>query len=145
MIRAIVMPACHGKSSFHQLRPDLWDAGELVESKEVLRLKRAKARDLGDWNAFDNWWVESMLQTLEGQNAYVMIPYVTIAAHLGAPIHATIILPEHTVLEKLLTRPKSGIEFALSSRIDALEHSTNIIRLEDYNDISTFLKQLPAT
>lgn len=144
MVTSVIMPPCHGKTTFHNPSRGIIDAGELVGSKIALRAARQSARETGNWAAFDEFWCQQILTHLPENALVLMVPHVNIARACQIPVNSAIILPYCYILEHAKRRPKSGVDYALEMREEALLCGVTIQQLPEYASVGEYLDQLTS-
>jgi hypothetical protein len=82
IIQPIVLPACSGKTTLHNERFNIIDAGSVCD-KSVVRYKRNVARETNDWETFDIWWANEILTNLPNENVILLIPSITLSKRLS--------------------------------------------------------------
>lgn len=142
---AIILPACHGKTTIAAHNPlSIWDAGEMVDSKDALSQSRADARVSNNWDNFDRSWAEMIMQRLEKSNPrprIILMPSVSIAEHCGLEIAHIYVLPEAIIHQHLLERPKKGgYLFAFQNWKDCYNDPRREI-LQSRNEIASIINQ----
>jgi ABC-type cobalamin/Fe3+-siderophores transport system ATPase subunit len=142
---AVVLPTGHGKTTLHQSIPGIYDAGELVMSKETLRSIRRNARASGDWTEFDEYWLSEVRKHLPKDLKCLLLPSHIFAQKCGLLVAATFILPLEVIEDVITTRPKAGREETLRNRSEEESNGSNIVYARSHCDIERMLRILASS
>lgn len=142
-MRCILLPPGHGKTTFHQIRPNIFDGGQLVDDKVRLRELRRMAV-VGDitWDEFDTHWANEIKDKELKDDDIILLPSESIASMLSATILATLILPVTYLRPILESRPKSGVDYALSGRDYLIREDKNCVFVINHEEIKKELLRL---
>jgi len=129
------MPPGHGKTTFHNPSAGWIDAGSIIRDKSKLRDMRRQARESGDWNMFDDYWVKLIEATMPIGTLLLMCPSMHIANRFSYFKVATLILKKDYFDSVIEGRPKSSLEFARESYLNSINEASELIIAENHDCI----------
>jgi len=135
-VQSIVLPTCHGKTTFHESMPGVVDAGELVTSKIELRGLRRQARLSGNWECLDKYWIKEITLNIPETCVVLLVPSVHLARKLPYKVAGSYVLSLKEFVPLVTRRGSPDLVTALQDRETELLENPSSKLVESMFDLA---------
>lgn len=135
---AIVLPACHGKSTLHQYQRPIIDLSEaLLHIWFNFKSTRFNVVALNHLDLYDTEWIRYAQQRLPTNRVMYLVPTTSHARAYGLRVCGVIVLTLESLVDVIADKDHDKILEILKARTAALNTVGTITVVDNYKSVTT--------